>query len=414
MKKIILIISVLSIVFSACVDEKYYKESSKCDIVSFEISGQISNKITIKEDTSLVEVGIPISLSLNNLKINSFEISPLAKSDRDYNSIKDFSSDVFIRIIAEDGITTKLWKIKVFYQDAPLQLAYSDMKKWTIAKDENGAEIKIGNLYAYFPGEENQYSPWQCAARANVLTGFFSVNPKPSVENPLYASMETKTYGLGAMMHSAIVAGALFTGKFIFDQNHLPVIGSDPNPRKMINFGTPFYKKPVGVKFKMRYKAGEIMRDGDNQPIIYPDAQNRPTKDSCEIYFILQNRESDSSKYYRIATAWLRTSEEIGSFDSEDGFVEMQLPFIYGKPDNQTLIEKPYMNIGGVRGELVFYKFSFNGSSYNKTAVEEQYSTDNNMGVDNIIAVFSSSAYGDLFYGAPDSKLDIKDIEFIY
>lgn len=34
--------------------------------------------------------------------------------------------------------------------------------------------------------------------------------------------------------------------------------------------------------------------------------------------------------------------------------------------------------------------------------------------VDNIIVVLSSSAYGDMFWGAPGSRLDIKDIEFIY
>lgn len=418
MKKIIIALVLVSTFLASCVDDKYYTESKNCDILVFDISGQVSNRILAgnPSDTGFVEIGIPTSMNYKNLIVNSFKFSPLAKPDKDALKIKDFSNEVILTITAEDDNVSKVWKVKVNYADAPFQLAYSNMKSWTKAKDENGNEIKIGSTiptYAYFPGEANMFSPWQNGARANALTGFFSVNPKPNVENADYASMDTRLYGVGAMMNAAIVTGALFTGKFIYNSSYLPGYSTEPNPRKLVNLGTPFYQKPTQVRFKMRYKAGLVMKDGRNATILENDSEGRPTKDSCEVYFLLQNRNLDANKYYRVAAAWLRTGDEIGSFETEAGFVEITLPFIYGQPDAQTLLENPYMKIGGVRGEVIFYKFKANGQTYDITQAEEAYAPTNST-VDNIIVLMSSSAYGDKFWGAPGSRLDIKDIEFVY
>lgn len=414
MKRILLSLFLLSTIFLSCVDEKYYKESQDCNILVFDIQGQINNRIIEggKSDTGIVEVSVPITLNLNDLTVLSAKYSSLAKADKDALKIKNFTNEVYLKLTAEDDEVSKVWVVRVRYADAPLQLAYSDMKTWTIAKDENGNDIKIGSTYAYFPGEANVFSPWQHSAKANTLTGFFSVNPKPDVASADYASIETRLYPVGAMMHSAIVTGALFTGKFLFNYAHLPN-GNDPNPRKLINFGTAFYNKPQAVKFKVRYKPGMVMKDGDARDILQNDPLGRPYKDSCEIYFMLQNRNMDNSKYYRVATAWLRTGDSIGSFENESGFVEITLPFIYGQPSAQMLAEKPYMKIGGARGELVFYRFVQNGTSFDKIQMSEEYAPPT-ANVDNIIVVLSSSAYGDMFWGAPGSRLDIKDIEFIY
>lgn len=415
MKKIIIALVLVATFFVSCVDEKFYPESKECNILVFEIEGQISNRIITgsPSDTGFVEIGIPISMNYNNLTVSSAKFSPLAKSDKEVLKVKDFSTDVVFNISAEDDNVSKVWKVRVYYTDAPLQLAYSDMKKWTIAKDENGNDIKIGSNYAYYPGEANLFSPWQNGAKANTLAGFFSVNPKPNVENADYASMDTRLYGVGAMMNAAIVTGASFTGKFIYNTSYLPGFSTEPNPRKLVNLGTPFYQKPKEVKFKMRYKAGLVMKDGRNATILENDPEKRPSKDSCEVYFLLQNRNLDANKYYRVAAAWLRTGDEIGSFETEAGFVEITLPFIYGQPNAQTLLENPYMKIGGVRGEVIFYKFKPNGQTYDITQANEAYAPSNSP-VDNIIVLMSSSAYGDKFWGAPGSRLDIKDIEFVY
>ena len=95
------------------------------------------------------------------------------------------------------------------------------------------------------------------------------------------------------------------------------------------------------------------------------------------------------------------------------GFVTITLPFVYGQPTQAEVQEKPYMNIGGIRGEVSFYKFSFNGTTYDKELMKEEFG-DKDMEVDHIIGLFSSSAYGDMFWGAPGSRLEIKNVELIY
>ncbi|MDD2530938.1 MAG: hypothetical protein PHN41_06880, partial [Bacteroidales bacterium] len=120
MKRILLSLFLLSTIFISCVDEKYYKESNECNILVFDIMGQIDNRIIEggQSDTGIVEVKIPISMDISNLTVSSAKYSSLAKSNIDALKLKDFSKDVFIKLIAEDEEVTKIWKIMVSYGDA--------------------------------------------------------------------------------------------------------------------------------------------------------------------------------------------------------------------------------------------------------------------------------------------------------
>lgn len=395
--------------FASCIEEDYYEQSDRCNITSFEIEGQMACTIEDRGSTGCISVQMPMDYDLANLRVLRAELSPLASFERDIFGIKDFSRTVAVKVVAEDGKSGKTWYIDVSKVQSNWQLAYSDMKQWTIATEEDGTPISIGGKYAYFPGEQGKYSPWQHAARANKLNGFFSVSPQPSNENGEYARMETKAYPAGNMVSSGIVTGALFTGKFCFDSKHLPVVGSDPNPRKLVNLGVRFEYKPTAVKFKMRYFPGAVMKDGKGKVIYENDSENRPHRDSCDIYFLLQNRNDDPNVFYRIATAWVRIGDTVGA----EGFVSMTIPFIYGEPESSMIAEKPYMGIGGVRGEVCFYRFTFNGTDYDKQLMQDKYAPAT-MNPDHIIGLFSASAYGDFFWGAPGSTLDIKDVELIY
>lgn len=408
MKQYIYMVCAL-LLFAGCINEDYYEESDLCNIVAFEIEGQLSSRITSSKSAGTVTVGVPTDFDLSHLKVLRAEVSPLAKFGKDPLTITDFSDVVTLTVTAEDGKSSKTWRIEVLKGEIPRQLAYSDMSKWTIAKEEDGTVISTGGTYAYFPGEEGAYSPWQHAARANKINGFFSVTPQPSFENSEFARMETKAYPAGNLVNSGVVAGALFTGKFCFDTRHLPVVGSDPNPRKLINLGVRFPYRPTAVRFKIRYTPGEVMKDGRGKTIYPDDAEGRPSKDSCDIYFLLQNRDSDPTTFYRVGTAWLRIGEQVGA----EGWETMTIPFIYGEPSEAVLSEKPYMRIGGVRGEVNFYRFTFNGTSYDKELMRDVYATSA-MEPDHIIGLFSASAYGDMFWAAPGSTLDIKDVELVY
>ncbi|MDR1847535.1 MAG: PCMD domain-containing protein [Bacteroidales bacterium] len=400
---------VTAVFLTGCVDETYYQENKDCNLIEFSIKGQIANSIVTgsPSDTGFVFIGMPLSADLSNLEVNEVKLSPLAKCDKDLKTIRNFTKDISFKLTAEDNAVSKIWIVRVAYQDAPRQLPFADMKQWTPALNSLGNPIQTNGTSAYFPGNGIDFSPWQHAARANQMNFFFTVNPMPDVTNPQYACMETKFYNGGASMGFGIVTGAIFTGIFRYDPQHLPALGSDPNPRKMVDFGTPFYYKPTAIRFKMRYKAGDIMRDGHGNEVI-------GGKDSCDIYIILQNRSLNENVWYRVGAAWLRTSEATGNFNDANGFTEIILPIVYGEPSASVLNEKPYMAIGGTQGEVVFYRFvPIGDDKYDKIQMEEQYGNAE-MNVDNIIITFSSSAYGDLFLGAPDSRLDIRDIEFVY
>ncbi|MDR1725047.1 MAG: PCMD domain-containing protein [Bacteroidales bacterium] len=394
------------LIISSCIDDTYYEESKNCEILELSIKGQINSNIVsvANSDTGWVYVSVNVGTDLSNLEVNTVRLSSLAKCETNIYAFRNFVNDVCFKITAENDKISKIWCVRVLYGNAPKQLPFSNMKQWTVAKYDNiPVCLSDGVTYAYFPGNGTDFSPWQHAAKANELTGSFNVNPKPSASNANYASMETKLSGFASYK---LVSGAIYTGIFRFN------LAETSTPRKMIDMGTPFFYKPQSVKFKIRYKAGEVMKDGRGDNIEENDSQGRPNKDSCDVYVLLQNRSSNDI-WYRVGCAWLRTGEDIGSFEDENGFVEITLPIIYGKPSEYELNSKPYMAIGGIRGEVVFYRFEPNGNDFNKLLVQEDYGNAE-MNVDHVIVTFSSSAYGDMFWGAPGSRLDVKDIEFVY
>ncbi|MDR0814244.1 MAG: PCMD domain-containing protein, partial [Bacteroidales bacterium] len=292
------------------------------------------------------------------------------------------------------------------------------------AKATDGSEITykedgVGvTKNAYFPGNGG-VSPWQTSAQANAFSmsgiNTMTASPQPSFSNAAYARLET--------IHKSItnvVAGALFTGEFLFNVTYAPLIGTN-EPRKMINLGTPFYAKPKAAAVKVRYRPGDTMMDGKGEAITVVNADGRPLQDSCEVYVLLHNRKAEAGKYIRVAMAHWRSGELIGNMDDDaTGFVEITIPFVYGEPDADVLAEKPYIKIGGCRGELTFYEFPVSKTSQPVTEVyaSNPATTD----VDHISVLFSSSVYGDFYWGAVNeagskfrgSTLDVKDFRLTY
>ncbi|MDD2577422.1 MAG: hypothetical protein PHV76_07970, partial [Bacteroidales bacterium] len=113
MKRILLSLFLLSTIFLSCVDEKYYKESQECNILVFDIQGQINNRIIEggKSDTGIVEVSVPITLNLNDLTVLSAKYSSLAKADKDALKIKNFTNEVYLKLTAEDDEVSKVWVV---------------------------------------------------------------------------------------------------------------------------------------------------------------------------------------------------------------------------------------------------------------------------------------------------------------
>ena len=422
MKKYILPILFLTFILSGCIKENYFGESDLANITTFKIKGQINNTIVTGEpsDTGYVYVSISTTMNAADLVVEQAITSPLAKFESDPYVLTNFLDPVLIIVRAENDKITKPWLIVVSKGDAPTQLSYSSFDQWYQTDWRYTPSGSTNPVYAYFPGENSStYSPWQSPAQATRFASYFTTVPGPSESSPEYAEISTSTYNLGAVVNAGVIGGALFTGVFRFSTSHAPVIGSDPNPRKMIDFGVPFYQRPKSVTFNMRYARGEQIVDGKLSPIYPSDAEGRPCLDSCDVYFILQNRSLLPDNYIRIATAWLRTSDSIGTITSStNGMVTMTLPFIYGEPTAAELAEKPYLKIGGTYGEVEFYKFTLvpgTTDEYTKTLMPEVYPTTvEQQEPDYIIVLFSSSAFGDRFWGAKGSRLDVNNVVFNY
>lgn len=429
-----LAISILFLALCSCVDNDYYGLSKEANILSFDIEGQLSNKIepfVDWEDEGVVKITIPDNYDIGDLNVLAATCTPLAKFKIDPYSIKDFSSNVYFEIMAEDTVIKKRWRIEVEQSEPLKQVPFSAMDKWTIGKNVKGEEIGYKengvSKKAYFPGNGTDLSWWVTTAEANgyELAGIntMTVNPKPTFSLPQYARLETiwVRSGQASLAQAQVVTGALFVGQFVFNKEYAPIIGSN-QPRKMVNIGIPFSFKPTAMRLKMRYKSGEVMRDGKGAEITPANADGRPLRDSCDIYVLLHNRKSDAQgRFIRVGAGSYRTSETVGNMnDDVNGFEELIVPIVYGKPSNSVLAEKPYLKIGGTRGELTFYEYPVDRQS---EPVIEIYADDpDDIDVDYISILFSSSAYGDNFWGAVStpggvvrgSTLDVKDVELLY
>lgn len=422
MKRFLYIFTLISLLSCSvsCVNESYFGESKEANIVTFAIEGEMSNRIDPMvdwQDVGQVYITVPSSFDLQNLKVTDVVCSQLAHFTSDPYLLTNFSEPVELEIVAENQSIKKKWMINITQQEVEdAQLPFSNFTEWAPAKNYLGVPIVLKEYIGYFPGNGKDYSPWQSSIEGNAFGGAgiseFSVIPNTMAPIAEYARLTTVTTQSGVLMGAGVAAGGLFTGQFIFEHTY---VTAEKAPRKMIKNGVPFYSKPKAVKMDIRYKAGAQMMDGKLKPI--QPGQGLPTQDSCDVIFALQNRSIDPSGWVRVATASLR-APSIGNLeDSDNGFLTITLPFVYGAPSEADLAAKPYQRIGGSQGELSFYSFTKSGDKWDvsQNPVKEVYAADpQTTSVDYIAVMFSCSTYGDLFYAAPGSTLDVKNVTLIY
>ena len=176
------------------------------------------------------------------------------------------------------------------------------------------------------------------------------------------AQLTTQKLGfLAQLVGQGIAAGSLFTGTF-----ELNIANPPESPR----FGTPFIARPESFSVMFRYIPGAELTNGFGNPI----AGN----DSLDIAVLLEDRSSIPWK--RVATAWYRTDE------ATPEWTELKLPLNYGQPGNPAYYEIPVNGIWGTGEETPTH----------------------------ISVIFSSSARGAFFEGAPGSELLLNDFTLYY
>jgi hypothetical protein len=201
-----------------------------------------------------------------------------------------------------------------------------------------------------------------CTGNEGVVT-MGDANTLPLVSgNDTVAQLTTQKLGfLAQLVGQGIAAGSLFTGTFELNI---------ANPPESPQFGTPFIARPKSFSIDFRYIPGDEMTNGFGNPI----AGN----DSLDIAVLLEDRSSLPWK--RVATAWYRTDET-----TPDWF-ELKLPLIYGQQVNPAYYEIPTNGVWGTGDETPTH----------------------------ISIIFSSSARGAFFEGAPGSELLLNNFQLYY
>ena len=93
-------------------DNEQVKKSDKALITSFKIGSSVG---TIKDNS--IKVNVPFGTDISKLKA-VVKISPKATIDPDPSKDNDYRSPVTFKVTAEDGTTTKTYKVQVSVEDA--------------------------------------------------------------------------------------------------------------------------------------------------------------------------------------------------------------------------------------------------------------------------------------------------------
>lgn len=355
-KNITLIFSSL-LLFSACVKEDYFGESSQANIKNIALSNQSGSAI-INTEEAKVTVEIPGGVDLSAIIVQDLKLSSFTSSSIAIGDTVNIQEPLSVNLISENG-TTRTWTIEAFVASATPQLDNNNLNFWY--------ETATG----YFePGESANNTIWATGNRGTQLLNRLATIPKDLGNGNLAAQMETLSNGpLGAVFGAPISAGSLFTGVFNPDD-------IDPtNPAAATEFGTPFAGRPSAIQFKYSYTPGEVNKAQNGNVLDYSDA--------ADIYALLEVRLDGETQ--RLATAWFRTDE------LQEDLVIIEIPFTYGELD----------------GSFPDYTQPENGLFVAAEQVDFILPT-------HITFVASSSFDGANFAGAVGSLLIVDDIELIY
>ncbi len=338
----------------SCIKEDHFGYSDKADVVKIELSIQSGPaKIYTENDSIYIEVAHGADLSsiiVNKLELSSFATATLKEGD-----VLNFEDEdkYFFDIISESG-SKSTWSITVFEQDSKPQIDNSDFNLWH-------------NRGQYFDlGLSDASSSWATSNPGPMLLSISNVEPCDTVGEDYAVKMQTKYISLGAMMGIPIAAGSVFTGDF--DEANVGFT----NPQASVDFGIPFTGTPSSFSIDFRYTRGENNINASGETL--------PYEDTGDMYILLEERNNDKIK--RVATAWVRIEENVSSMQN------ITVDFIYG--------ELPF--------DTPDYKLPQKGETYAEEGTKPTH----------VVAVFTSSAYGNDFQGAEGSTLIIDNLVLNY
>ncbi len=313
------------------------------------------NTIAFRVDEAAVEADASVLKAL----VPTFTISDKATASVESGKAMDFSKDVAITLVAEDG-TVAEYVVKTPVKNAVMKFSF---ETWYVTNE--GQETEYWNPE---PKEQLSTSNEGASLMNNSLLGTpigFPVMPEDNGFEGKAAKLVTlysKSHPFGGI--APITSGSLFTGQF---KTTFPAL-------KSTKFGISYSKNPILFRGVYKYKSGDNYVDGTKQPV----EENLGIKDECAIQAVLYEAvdengeevvltgEDINTSQYRVALAQL----EDGSEKAE--WTKFNIPFKY-----------------------------LEGKSYEKG---KEYK---------LAIVCSSSKDGDKFKGAVNSTLIVDELEVI-
>ncbi len=265
----------------------------------------------------------------------------------------NFNTAVEFSVKSESG-NVKVYKVWLYKTTPEVQLPNSDFQVWYSTKSSNKQYLQIGSSL--------KDTIWATSNAGSVSIASANVMPAVAGLDTIAELNTINTGKLAQAIGQGIAAGSLFSGTFKLNLT---------NPVASARMGTPFVGRPKSFSVDYKYTPGAVMMNGKGATLT--------SKDSLDIYLLLEDRSSTPIK--RIATAWYRSG------NAQEDFTELKLNLTYGPISSPQYYERP------------------------KTGSE--WGTGNEKPT-HITVVFSSSARGDLFEGAPGSKLTINNFALQY
>jgi hypothetical protein len=335
---------------ASCVRENYFGKSTLKQIRYFTLKGQ-SGSTQIFEDSLVIRLTVGANVTLTKLRPDSIELSSYASIEPDATAYRDFTKAQTYIVRAEDG-STATYTVYVVQEGANPQLENAGLDDWYTPAGKNYQEPGAGSNTIWASGNAGVVTINQ----ANVTP--FDVAPADKG-----AMLVTKDLGsLGQLVNQRMGAGSIFTGAFVLDI---------ANPLNSTKFGIPFSARPKSFTISYSYQPGSPYRN--NKGVIL----NKP--DSCDIYLLLENRETAIPK--RIATGWFRSSELVSNMQ------DINVALVYGQ----------------LPSGAPAYSLPANGAFGNATDK-----------ITHLSFVAASSSSGALFEGGTNSTLKINNLRLGY
>ena len=350
MRTKLLFLALFCVVLSNCVSEDYFGNSDQKKILSFILINQVGNTI-IEESTGTISVTVAATANIKQLKPQEIVLSTFATISPSSEELLDFSNPVKYTVTAEDG-STKTYTVTVKQEGSEPQLENSSFDDWYMTPKNY-----------YEPGKDAN-SIWSSGNAGATTLGNANVTPFTINGTNIAAKLVTQDMGnLAGLVSQRMAAGSMFTGKFELDV---------ANPINSAKFGIPFAARPKNFSVEYAYSPGT--------PYLDRKGQTLTTKDACDIYVLLENRNGTEVK--RVATAWFRSEEKV-----INAFKTITIPLTYGE----------------LNSSFPAYQKPKNGLYANA-----------NEAVTHISVVFSSSFNGDQLEGGTNSTLLVNNFKLIY